>query len=287
MLYRFEYYPARSVDEALTLLSEHSESEPVAGCTNVLVDARAGRKIPRAVIDINRLDDLRYARRENGVIRLGARTTLTDCFRSPFLEQEAPVLRMMAAEFAGELIRNRATLAGNIAYASPAADVVPPLQALDATVTVVSKARGTRTAPLTEFILGPRETALARDELITEISFPAAEGDVRSGYFKFALRKAMAISLVSGAVVLHIDGEKIRRAGLALGAVAPVPYRVTEAEQMLEGETPTEALIREVARVAAASTRPISDIRASAEYRRAMTEVMTRRIIEQALGWRQ
>lgn len=286
MLYRFDYYPTRSVDEALALLGEHSEAEPLAGCTNVLVDARAGRKIPGAVIDINRLDDLRYARRDNGKILLGARTTLSDCFRLPFFEQEAPVLKMMAAEFAGELIRNRATLAGNMAYASPAADVVPPLQALDAAATLVSKARGERTVPLTEFFLGPRQTVLEQDELITEISFPAAEGEVKSGYFKFALRKAMAISLVSGAVVLQMDGEKIRQAGLALGAVAPTPYRVAEAEQMLEGETPTETLVREVAKVAAASTNPISDIRASAEYRREMTEVMTRRIIEQALGWR-
>jgi CO/xanthine dehydrogenase FAD-binding subunit len=286
MLYRFEYYPTHSVDEALTLLGQHSRSGPIAGCTNILVDARAGRKKLAAVIDINSLDELRYARRDNGTIHLGARTTLTDCFRLPLFEQEAPVLKMMAAEFAGELIRNRATLAGNIAYASPAADVAPPLQALAASVTLVSKARGARTMPLTEFFLGPRQTVLAQDELITEISFPAAQGEVKSAYFKFALRKAMAISLISGAVVLHMDGAKIRQAGLALGAVAPTPYRVTKAEKMLAGETPTETLVREVAKVAADSSNPISDIRASAKYRREMTEVMTRRIIEQALGWR-
>lgn len=286
MLYRFEYYPTHSVDEALTLLGQHSRSGPIAGCTNILVDARAGRKKLAAVIDINSLDELRYARRDNGTIHLGACTTLTDCFRLPLFEQEAPVLKMMATEFAGELIRNRATLAGNIAYASPAADVAPPLQALAASVTLVSKARGARTVPLTEFFLGPRQTVLAQDELITEISFPAAQGEVKSAYFKFALRKAMAISLISGAVVLHMDGAKIRQAGLALGAVAPTPYRVTKAEKMLAGETPTETLVREVAKVAADSSNPISDIRASAEYRREMTEVMTRRIIEQALGWR-
>lgn len=286
MLYRFEYYPTHSVDEALTLLGQHSRSGPIAGCTNILVDARAGRRNLAAVIDINSLDELRYARRDNGTIHLGARTTLADCFRLPLFEQEAPVLKMMAAEFAGELIRNRATLAGNIAYASPAADVAPPLQALAASVTLVSKARGARTVPLTEFFLGPRQTVLAQDELITEISFPAAQGEVKSAYFKFALRKAMAISLISGAVVLHMDGAKIRQAGLALGAVAATPYRVTKAEKMLAGETPTETLVREVAKVAADSSNPISDIRASAEYRREMTEVMTRRIIEQALGWR-
>ena len=283
MVYRFEYYPTRSVDEALTLLAQHPGSEVVAGCTNTIVDARATRKIPKAVIDINRLSDLRYARRDNGTIRLGARTTLTDCFALPFLVKEAPVLKLMAAEFAGMLIRNRATLAGNIAYASPAADVAPPLLALGATITLVSKARGARTLPLSDFILGPRKTALAEDELITELAFPA-DGEAKSGYFKFALRNAMAISLISGAVVLRMEGKKIREAALALGAVAPKPYRVTQAEEMLKGQVPTEALIREVAKVAAASTSPISDIRASAEYRREITEVMTRRIVERALS---
>jgi carbon-monoxide dehydrogenase medium subunit len=284
MVPRFEYYPARTVDEALDLLAEHAGSEVVAGCTNTLVDSRARRKIPPAVVDINRLADLRYARRDaaNGKIRLGARTTLTDCFKQPFIVQEAQVLQLMAAEFAGTLIRNRATLAGNIAYASPAADVAPPLLALGAEITLVSKARGARTLPLQEFFVGPRQTVLAPDELITELSFPA--GRVKCGYFKFALRNAMAISLVSGAVVLRMDGEKIGAAGLALGAAAPTPYRVTQAEELLAGQAPTEALIREAARLAAASARPIGDIRASAEYRREMTEVMTRRIIERAVA---
>ncbi|MBI3359909.1 MAG: xanthine dehydrogenase family protein subunit M [Chloroflexi bacterium] len=283
MVPRFEYYPTRSVDEALTLLAEREGSEVVAGATNTLVDARARRKIPKAVIDINRLGDLRYARRDDGTIRLGARTTLTDCFSLPFFAEEAPVLEMMAAEFAGTLIRNRATLAGNIAYASPAADVVPPLLALGATIAVTSKARGSRALLLADFILGPRKTALAQDEIITELAFPA-DGETKSGYFKFALRNAMAISLVSGAVVLRMEGKRIREAGLALGAVAPKPYRVTQAEELLKGQAPTDALIREVARVAAATATPISDIRASAEYRREMTEVMTRRIIERALS---
>ncbi|MBI5830328.1 MAG: FAD binding domain-containing protein, partial [Chloroflexi bacterium] len=222
-------------------------------------------------------------RRENGTIRLGARTTLTDCFTLPFIAHEATVLKSMAAEFAGTLIRNRATLAGNIAYASPAADMVPPILALGAAITLVSKARGSRTLPLSEFILGPRKTDLRPDELITELAFPA-DGEMKSGYFKFALRNAMTISLVSGAVVLHMDGKRIREAGLALGAATPKPIRVTQAEEMLKGQTPTDALVREVAKVAAASTSPISDIRASAEYRREMTEVMTRRIIERALA---
>jgi carbon-monoxide dehydrogenase medium subunit len=280
---RFEYYPARSVDEALGLLAAGQGAEVIAGCTNTLVDSRARRKIPQAVVDISRLADLRYARADKGTVRLGALTTLTDCYRLPLIAQKAGVLQMMAAEFAGTLIRNRATLAGNIAYASPAADAVPPLLALGASITLASQARGARTLPLADFVRGPRQTALEPDEMITEVSFPAG-GEMRHGYFKFALRNAMAISLVSGAVVLRMEGGAVREAGLALGAVAPKPYRVAEAEAALAGGRPGEGAVREAARLAAASASPIGDIRASAEYRREMTEVMTRRIIERALA---
>jgi len=117
---------------------------------------------------------------------------------------------------------------------------------------------------------------------MTEISFPVLNGDVRIGYFKFALRNAMAISIVSGAVVLRMNGKKIQEARLALGAVAAVPYRVSDAEDLLMDNIPTEELIRKVAHIARASCSPISDIRGSADYRRAMVEVMTRRMIQQA-----
>src|SRR5581483_4035441 len=240
MTYRFEYYPAQSVNEAVALLAQYAGAELVAGCTNVIVDARAERRIPTAVIDLNNLDDLRYARREDGTVRLGPRTTLTDCFRLPFIRQDAPILKLMAAEFAGTLIRNRATLAGNIAYASPAADAAPPLLALGAHLTLLSQARGARTLAVSDFFVGPRKTQRVADELITEISFPAASGISKSGYFKFALRNAMAISLVSGAVVLQMEGKKIREARLALGAVAAKPYRVSQAEELLRDQEPTD-----------------------------------------------
>ena len=279
----FAYYPARSGDEALLLLHEHREAEPVAGCTNILVDARSGRSDTRAVVDIHAIQELHFAQRDDGVIRLGPLTTLAECLKSPFVGAQAPLLRMMAAEFAGPLIRTRATLGGNIAYASPAADSVPALLALGARLVLTNKARGSRVVDLADFPLGPRQTVLKPDELITEISIPAAEGEWKVGYFKFALRKSMAISIVSGAVALQMEGDKVRQARLALGAVAPVPYRVAEAEMLLRDQVPGEALINKVAQVAAASSAPIDDIRASAEYRRAMTEVMTRRMIQRAL----
>ncbi|MCJ7569355.1 MAG: xanthine dehydrogenase family protein subunit M [Anaerolineales bacterium] len=280
---RFEYFPARSVDEALRLLNEHSDAEPIAGCTNTLVDVRTHRAHTKMVVDINRLSDLRFAHRDNEVIRIGPLTTLAECLNDPFFNNEAPLLKRMAGEFAGPIIRNRATLGGNIAYASPAADSLPAFLALDANLTLSSNKRGNRTIAVSEFMTGPRESVCEQDELITEISFPALNGDVRIGYFKFALRNAMAISIVSGAVVLRMYGKKIQEASLALGAVAAVPYRVSDAEELLIDTKLTEELIREVAHLAGASCSPINDIRGSADYRRAMVEVMTRRMIQQAM----
>jgi CO/xanthine dehydrogenase FAD-binding subunit len=281
---QFEFYPAGSVEEALDLLAEQAGSIVAAGCTNVLVDTRSRLIAPEAVVDISRLDDLRYLRREDGHIRMGPSTTLTDCLTLDILNSDVPLLKQMAAEFAGPLIRNRATVGGNLAYASPAADTAPPLLALDAQLTLQGKSRPARTVPLHEFFVGPRQTAKQRDEMITEITFPVPAGEHKTAYFKFALRNAMAVSIVSGAVVLLMEGKKIREARLALGAVAPIPYRVTSAEEVLAGQVPSDSLIRQAADLAAQSTSPIDDIRASAGYRRAMTAVMTRRMLERALG---
>jgi CO/xanthine dehydrogenase FAD-binding subunit len=280
----FEYYLADTLEHALAALSENPDWEPVAGCTNTLVDARSGRHRPQGVVDISKLRELRQFRREDGMIRVGALTTLADCANDPFFEAEAPLLRMMAMEFAGPLIRNRATLGGNLAYGSPAADSAPALQAMGAEVILASRERGERTVDLAEFFKGPRSTALEQDELITEIRFPAQMEETRIGYRKFALRKAMAVSVVSVAAVLQLGGNRVEKAGLALGAVAPIPYRVKEVENLLRDQVPDAGLIGEASKKASASANPISDIRASAEYRVAMVGVMTRRVLSEALG---
>lgn len=279
----FEYYLADTLDQALAALSENPGWEPVAGCTNILVDARSGQHRPQGVVDVSKLRELRRFRREDGVIRIGALTTLADCANAPFFETEAPLLRMMAMDFAGPLVRNRATLGGNLAYGSPAADSAPVLQALDAEVVLASSERGKRTVGLAEFFRGPRSTVRKQDELITEIRFPAQMEGTRIGYRKFALRKAMAVSVVSVAAVLHLSGNRVEKAGFALGAVAPTPYRAREVEDLLRDQIPDAGLIGEASKKASASANPISDIRASAEYRVAMVEVMTRRVLSEAL----
>ncbi|MFQ5691747.1 MAG: FAD binding domain-containing protein, partial [Nitrospinota bacterium] len=159
-----------------------------------------------------------------------------------------------------------------------------PLQALDA-VAVLRSAEGERRVPVSEFAQGVRKTVRNINELVTEIEFDPIGPGSGYGYYKLGRRKAMAISVVSAAVVLNMDNGTCRKAGISLGAVAPVPIRIREAEALLAGKpAPDEDTVNECARLAAEAANPIDDIRASAEYRKLMCEVLTRRLINQAAG---
>ncbi|HYG57307.1 MAG TPA: xanthine dehydrogenase family protein subunit M [Symbiobacteriaceae bacterium] len=274
----YRYLRPNDLTEALALLQQHGEAAmPLAGGTNCMPDFRSGRAQPELVVDISRLP-LRYLRSENGWVRVGALTTVTELLRQPDLKQTAPVVASAAENFAGHLVRNRATVAGNLCDASPAADLVPPLLTVGAEVTLASAA-GSRTVPLCEFVLGVRKTARRPDELVTEVAFPAVSPAARSSYFKFALREAMAISVVSGAVVLEFDGDLCTSARIALGAVAPTPVRAASVEAQLVGRPITEAVAAAAAAQVGSDISPISDVRATADYRAWVAEAMVRRHI--------
>ncbi|MFQ5913509.1 MAG: FAD binding domain-containing protein [Nitrospinota bacterium] len=281
----FDYVAPRTLDEAVSILKDAKEGWHVlSGGTNLVVEIRDRKTAPDVVVDISYIDSLRYIREENGKIRIGGRASVEDLLRSGPIREKAGVLYECALNFAGPPIRNRATVAGNIVDASPAADCAPPLQALDA-VAVLRSAEGERRVPVSEFAQGVRETVRRPNELVTEIEFEPIGKGSGYGYYKLGRRRAMAISVVSEAVVLHMDNGTCRKAGISLGAVAPVPIRVQKAEEMLEGKpAPDETTVNECGRLAAEAASPIDDIRASAEYRKLMCEVLTRRLINRALG---
>jgi carbon-monoxide dehydrogenase medium subunit len=297
MLPEFELVRPRALSEALALLAEYgADALPVAGGTNVVVDLRNGGYRPEVLVDIGRLAELRGIRRDDGHVIVGAGTTISELLNSPLIAEHAAILRQAAAVFANPLIRNRATIGGNLADASPAADTAPPLLALAAEVELASTS-GTRRVPLNDFLVGVRQTLRRPDELLTAIRWPAPPAfrsweeqvfspqlwKVRGAYYKIGLRKADAISVLSAAVMVERDVAGLcRRAAIALGAVAPRPFRATEAEATLVGQPLTSDVIAEAARLAAAATRPISDIRGSANYRRRVTEVVVRRLLAQA-----
>lgn len=267
-----------SLAEALGMLGDGAL--PLAGGTNVLVDLRAKRAQPKRLVSLSRLKELRGIRAHEGAIRIGGGTTVTDLLQSDAIARVAPALVEAAQVFGGQMVRNAATVAGNIASGSPAADLVPPLMALDAELTLVS-ARGRRTSPLASYYLDYKKDVRAADELIEDIGWTPPPRS-RSLFYKLARRKGDAITIVGVAVTIAAEGGRCTRARIALGAVAPAVMRARDAEAMLEGQALTPALIDAAAQKAADLARPIDDVRASAEYRLHGVRVLTRRLVGQA-----
>jgi CO/xanthine dehydrogenase FAD-binding subunit len=282
MLPEFDLLRPRTMAEALAMLAEDG-AMPVAGGTNVLVELRAGKHQPQVLVDVARLPGLRSIQREDGHLVIGGGTTISDLLYDPLIARHAPALREAASVFANPLIRNRATVGGNLADASPAADTAPPLLALDAEVELASQS-GTRRVPLVDFLVGVRKTLRRHDELLIAVRFPVPPAGSANHFQKVGLRKADAISVLSAAVAVTCDAAgRCTAARIALGALAPRPLRATAAETRLIGETLTPAVITTAARLAGEAARPIDDIRSSADYRRQVTEVIVRRLLEKVL----
>jgi carbon-monoxide dehydrogenase medium subunit len=282
MLPRFELHQPSTLREALELLSDaKGEMRPFAGGTNLIPDLRGGREKCRSFVSLGGLADLRFIRLAGDRIEVGSRATVNDLLRSTHIRRHAPALHHSAKAFAGHMVRNAATVAGNICYGSPSADLLPPLLCLDAEVTLAGPA-GTRALDLARFNLGYKETALQPGELMTQLSWPCPRPGTVQLFYKLGLRKGDAISVASAALSLRLEEGVCRHARIALGSVAAIVVRAQKAEQLLLGQEPTDALIEEAADLAAAATVPISDLRASREYRLHITRVLARRLLRQA-----
>jgi carbon-monoxide dehydrogenase medium subunit len=254
---------------------------PIAGGTNMIVDLRARRVSPDRLVSLARVEGLRGIEVGGGKVVMGGGTTMTDILHHPGLAEHAPSLVDQARVFAGQMVRNTATVAGNICCGSPAADTVPPLLSLDAEVELTS-AGGSRAVPLSEFFTGFKESVRRPDELVTRVSWPVPPAGSANLFYKLARRQGDAITVVGIAVTLHAEAGTCTTARIALGAVAPRVKRATAAEAMLTGAALTPELIEAAARKASEEAEPIDDIRASADYRRHGVHVLTRRLLTQA-----
>lgn len=282
MLPQFDLVEPRSLGDALQALADAGGGTiPLAGGTNVLVDLRTGRRTVDRLVSLQHLGELKGLGTANGTIVLGARTTLTDLVYDPRIGEAAPALATAARVFAGAMVRNVATVAGNVCSASPAADLVPPLMALGAEV-VLQSVRGERTVSLDQFYPGVHETVRRADELVTSFRWPRRPARSAHAFYKLALRKGDAIAVTSVAVLLGAEQGKCTTARIVIGAVAPTVMRVRDAEQALVGEALTDATVAQAATLAERACRPIDDIRASAEYRRHAVGILVRRLVTQA-----
>jgi carbon-monoxide dehydrogenase medium subunit len=280
MLPDFDLLRPATLPEALEMLAKGApDITPVAGGTNIIVDMRAGHRSPRALLDLGKVKELRGIQTESGHVVVRGGTTITDLLNHPLIAEHGAPLREAAANLGNPLIRNRATLAGNLVDASPAADTAPPLLILDAEVEL-SSSKGTRRLALEDFLVGPNETLIRPEELLVAVRWPIPALQSSGAFLKIGLRKASACSVVTAAVMVTWNGNGVcKEARIGLGAVAPKPIRPHAAEEALRGQALTEQTIAKAARLAAEATSPIDDVRSSADYRRRVVEALVRRLL--------
>ena len=280
----FDFLSPKSLNAALRAIDAKGRSyKLLAGGTNLVPDIRAQSVHPRWVVDLSGIEALRYLKEERGRIRIGALTTISDLIDSKLIKNRVPLFWQAASHFAGPIVRNRATIGGNLVEASPAADSAVPLLTLKAQVKLQSL-KTQRTLPLEKFFADYRRTAIRAGEILTEVVFPIPDRAAKFAYHKMGRRNAMAISVVSVAVLLKMEGDTCSEAALALGAVAPTPIRFWEAESLLRSKKVDLNLAKKCGELAAESLRPISDLRASADYRRQMCAVYVRKAICESVG---
>ena len=258
----------------------------IAGGTDLMVEIRNGKWTDLdTVLDISRVSGLdQISRDESGLIHIGALVTHNDVIRSPLLREYAFPLVQACARVASPQLRNRGTVVGNLVTASPANDTIPPLMAMEASLILTSQA-GERIVPLREFYTGIRKTVLRSDEFIREIVVPELQPNQVGSFKKSALRRAQAIALTNCCVLLVIDDEIIRTAAITLGSVAPTIIHAPEAEAFLVGKTLDRGVMDSASSLAAQAAKPISDIRASQDYRSYMVKVLVEQALEEiALG---
>ena len=283
----FEYHAPTSLNEAISLLQEHGEAaRPLAGGTDLVVQMKENATkfaAPAHIVSLLRVPELGGIEfSESEGLRIGAGATMSQVADSPIIRERYRAIAEGAALVGSIQTMNMATVGGNLCNAAPSADIAPPLLAFEAEAVIVGPS-GRRKLVLEEFFLGPGKTALAADELLAEVRVPSPPPGTGSAYDRHTPRKQMDIAVVGVAAALTMAGERIERARVALGAVAPTPVRAPEAEAALEGQAPSDELFARGAEVSAAECSPIADVRGSAEFRRHIVRVMTERMLKEAL----
>ncbi len=283
LLPRFQYHEPENISEACeTLAALGNETKVLAGGTDLVVNMKKGVESPDHVVSIGHLEELVGVDDQKEVIRIGACHRVADVEASELLKGLLPGLAMGAESLGSPLVRNLATVGGNVVSARPAADLPPSLMAYG-TKAVLRSHAGKREVLLEDFFKGPGQTVIQHDEILTDLLVPAPPELSGCGYIKLGVRKALEISIVNVAAFFCVDSHGlISDARVVLGSVAPTPIRAPGAEKVLKGEKPTQELFEQAGRAASHDSRPIDDFRASAAYRRDMVAVLTKRALSMA-----
>jgi carbon-monoxide dehydrogenase medium subunit len=283
----FTYAAPKTLDEAISLLSQaKGQARPLAGGTDLIAQMKEGRKRPTMVVDVKGIPEvnrLEYVAGEG--LHIGAAVPCTDIADYPPVKENYPSI-FEAVQLIGSMqIQNRASVGGNLCNAAPSADSAPPLICYGARA-VIAGPRGRREVALEEFFRGPGETVLEPDELLVEVVVPPPPANSTSHYLRFTPREEMDIAVAGSGCLIALDPgtHRCTLARIALSAVAPTPIRAREAESLLEGKVLDEELMRQAGELASQASRPITDVRGSAEYRRELVKVLTRRCLRMCLA---
>lgn len=279
----FDYAAPASVGEALGLMAAHPGARLLAGGTDLLVQLRAGRKETDLVIDVKRIAELNAIHFDPAQgLTLGGAVPCYRIYGDAAVARAYPALAEVASLIGGTQIQGRASIGGNLCNAAPSADSVPLLIALHATCRIAGP-RGTRDVAVEDFCTAPGRTVLGPGELLISLHLPPPARHSGARYLRFIPRNEMDIAVAGAGVEVILDNGKFRAARIALAAVAPTPLFVREAGDALAGNLVNEASIAAAAEIARASARPITDMRGTAEYRRHLCGVLTRRALEAAV----
>jgi carbon-monoxide dehydrogenase medium subunit len=278
----FDYYSPSSVQEALSLLAEHGdEAKLLAGGQSLIPAMRFRLALPAVLIDLNNIDGLGYVREENGHLAIGAMTRESALEESAVVHNKYALLADVAQVIADPIVRNMATVGGNIAHSDPANDHPAVMLAYGAEV-VAQGPNGTRTIAIDDFFTDLFENSLADNEILTEIRIPTPGANSGGGYVKIE-RKVGDYAVSAAAVQLTMDGNTCTAARIGLTNVSAVPMRATNAEQALIGQTLTDEVIEAAGQAAAAECDPSPDLRGSEAYKRDLTRVVAKRAIRKAM----
>jgi CO/xanthine dehydrogenase FAD-binding subunit len=284
LLPKFDFYEPTKLPEACEILDNlKGKGHPLAGGTDLLVNMKKKLIAPEHLISLTRIEELKGINASNDILKIGACVTAAELTESEVIRGMFGALAEGAESLGSPLIRNLATIGGNLVAARPAADLPPALMAYGAEV-ILKKSSSDRSVPLEDFFKGPGESLIGPDEILTHVLLKKPQLASGSAYIKLGVRKTLDISLVSVAVYIVLDSQdgSIHSARVILGAVAPTHIRAPSAEKMLLGEKPSDALFENAGNEAAKDSRPIDDFRGSAEYRRDMVKLLTSRALGKA-----
>lgn len=274
----FTYLVPTNVDEALEMLDQYQDRcKIIAGGTDVIPKMKGGVWAPEYLLSLKKVQELKYVTydEETG-LHIGARMILRELEANPIIQEKYPALWEGMHSIANTQIRNSGTVVGNICNAVPSADTAPSLLALDAKIKIRSR-KGERIVPIAEFFTGVCRTVVAPNELVTEIQIPAPAANSSCIYYKYSIRKALDLAMVGVAASVTVQDGVCKDVKIGLGAVAATPVRAKTAEGILLGKKLTDELINEAALAACEhDCSPITDMRATKEYRKEMVRILTR-----------